>query len=64
MITQLLGAMFAFTQAAYSVSEGAGSATVCIALVSGTVTANAPINLSTLSATADCKSRFINGSLC
>ena len=53
----LLGVRFAFTQADYFVSEGAGSASVCIALVSGTtVTANIPIELSTRPVTADGKS--------
>ena len=51
----LLGALFAFTQADYFVSEGAGSALVCIALVSGAVTANVPIELSTQPVTADSK---------
>ena len=54
----LLGVLiFAFTQAAYFVSEGVGSASVCVALVSGTstVAANIPIDLSTLPDTADSK---------
>ena len=53
----LLGVIFAFTQAAYFVSEGVGSASVCVALVSGTstVAANIPIDLSTLPDTADSK---------